>query len=343
MKKLKQRTKNKFMIFINLFLITALVVTSVLAWFAINADNRVDTYEVQVVSDSALMLSFDNSNWSNGLNLADLRVDETTGSQTIITTPREVLSTLRMVEVTGDGVTLRKPVLNQHGSYADVAGYGWHSATANQDYLKFTVYFKSEEPLDVYLSSDSYARPSTDTPVGNGCGNPVASTYTSNGGTPFSKDCIVGALRVQYDNGYGNKYIWITNPEYHLNNNVGDPNGYSMDTTVCTTAGTGPSTGIGVTGSPFYWNRSDIHYYYSETDNKVTTYSNKITELPDTVTNVPSSNNTYLCQLTDQDNDGIYTGSATFTVWIEGCDTEARRALVDGKFNLSLAIDAFAV
>ena len=116
-----------------------------------------------------------------------------------------------------------------------------------------------------------------------------------------------------------------------------------MDTTVCTTAGTGPSTGIGVTGSPFYWNRSDLHYYYSETDNKVTTYSNKITSLPDTVTNVPSSNNTYLCQLTDQDTDGLYTGSATFTVWIEGCDTEARRALVDGKFNLSLAIDAFAV
>ena len=328
MKKINIFKNKKFIIIINLFLITTLMTVSVYAWFATMVDNKVDAYEIMVESDDALELSFtgEDGTWSGTLNLADLLVDGTSTS---------VLDSMKFVEVTGNGETFYSPQLIQKGNYAIVnPDVDWSEATANEDYLQFTVKMRSKEELDVYLSSDSKVSPASQVVTGAGCGNP--SSYAS-GANSFSKDCVVGAVRVSFENSSKIRKIWIPRPEYHLYNIVGDTV-YTMTTdaelnTNATQAGTITE------GKPYYWNNSYRHYFYDSGKVINEQTSDVITSLPDTVTKIPASTNTMLASLTEKGD--YYVGEATFTIWIEGCDTEARRALVDGKFNVSLVFDTF--
>lgn len=330
--KKEYKSKNKFIIVVNLFLIFCLMTVAVYAWFASSSDNKVDAYDIQVQSDSALELSFDGETWGGSLDLANL--ENANGTK--------VLDTMKFVEVTSDGTGFFIPQLIQNTGYASVNTTGeWKTATANADYLNFTVYMRSKEKLKVYLSSDSQASPSSSVYSGAGCGNP--STYAS-GANSFSKDCVVGALRVAYDGADGNKWIWITNPEFHLTNNVGSQD-YSMDVNAQYgeySDGTNPLT----VGQPFFWNNPYKHYTYVNNGSHVTIpkpyNSYYVTELTDSVTTQPQDDATLLATLTKANTtDKYYEGQATFSIWIEGCDTEARRALVDGKFNLSLVLDGF--
>ena len=153
MKNLNFIKNKKFIIIINLFLITTLMTVSVYSWFASMVDNRVDAYEIQVESDDSLELSFtgEDGTWAGTLNLADLMLDGTSTS---------VLDSMKFVEVTGNGETFYSPQLIQKNNYAVVNPSGdWPLSVANQDYLKFTVKMRSKEQLNVYLSSSSNASP----------------------------------------------------------------------------------------------------------------------------------------------------------------------------------------
>lgn len=331
MKQINRKTKTKMIIVVNLFLIFALMTVSVYAWFASQVDNRVDAYDIQVESDNALELSFDEEMWSGSLNLADLKNAD----------GESVLDTMKFVEVTGNGSAFNIPQLTQKTNYALVnTAVKWDPAVPNQDYLEFTVYMRSKDKLSVYLSSDSKASPASSVVKGADCGNP--SSYAS-GANTFSKDCIVGALRVSYNNTANSKFIWITNPEFHLNNTIGSSD-YTMDTNAgSTTYANGSSTHA--EGSNFYWNNPKTHYYYNSS-RALTTYTsgNTLSALPDTVSTAPAVTTTKLAELTGTvDANGYYYGETTFRIWIEGCDTEARRALVDGKFNLSMVLDSFPI
>lgn len=327
MKKSEVKSKNKHLIVVNLFLISILMVVGVYAWFASQADNRVDAYDIQVESDNALELSFDQTTWGGTLNLADYKIDNT-----------NVLDSMKFVEVTGEGTNFQIPQLTQKENYAEVNTSGvWKTATANKDYLQFTVYMRSKDKLNVYLGSGSQATPASSVLTGANCGNP--SSYTS-GDNAFSKDCIVGALRVAVkDSTDAQKFIWITNPNFHLDNKIGSSD-YSMDTKATSTS---YSAGTGAVGNYFVWNNPYEHYYH--TTSGLVEYSGiLLTEIPDTQSEIPTATTTQIAQLTGEpDANGYYTSQATFTVWIEGCDTEARRALVDGKFDLTLAIDSFTL
>ena len=66
--------------------------------------------------------------------------------------------------------------------------------------------------------------------------------------------------------------------------------------------------------------------------------------MPNTESAKPADTRTLLGTLDGTKNaDGYYEDTVTFRVWIEGCDTEARRALVNGKFNLTIMLDSFAI
>lgn len=329
MKKFNILKNKKFIIIINLFLITTLMTVSVYSWFATMVDNKVDAYEVIVESDDALELSFTGADgtWSGSLNLADLMREGTSTS---------VLDSMKFVEVTGNGETFYSPQLTQKNNYAIVNPDGdWPHSSKNQDYLEFTVKMRSKEALNVFLSSDSIASAASQVVTGADCGNP--SSYGA-GDNAFSKDLIVGALRVSFENSAGYRQIWIPRPEYHLNNVVGSTD-YSMTTNATSTSNPYRSGPV-AEGQPFPWNNSYEHYCYDE-DKQLVRLTTAITSLPDTVSVVPSDNTTLLTTLT-KDGD-YYVGEATFTIWIEGCDTEARRALVDGKFNVSLVFDSFSI
>lgn len=328
MKKATKKSNNKFIIAVNLFLIAILMVVAVYAWFASHADNRIDAYDIQVESDSSLELSFDGNTWGGTLNLADYEVGGA-----------NVLDSMKFVEVTGDGSTFSVPELIQNQNYADVNTTGtWTDAEANADYLQFPVYMRSKDKLDVYLGSESQALPASSIYTGINSGNP--STYAS-GENTFSKDCIVGSLRVAVkDDSDTQKFIWITNPEFHLNNIVGSSN-YTMTTNA---ADGDFTTGTGAVNGSFYWNDPYTHYYYNASHTLTTAADADVIagDLPDSITDIPDDQTKIASLTKSSDTDEYYTSQATVTVWIEGCDTESRRALVDGKFNLSLVLDAFS-
>lgn len=330
MKQINRNTKSKLIIIINLVLISVLLVTSVYAWFAINVDNNVKMYDIEVHSDNPLELSFTGKDgtWSSSLDLSQLqRADGT-----------NVLSTMKFIEVTGDGSTFKIPTLIQYEGYAlpDTATV-WKDAVANQDYLSFTVHMRSKDPLNIYVSSSSYAEPASDVITGDTCGN------KSTAGA-FSKDCIVGAVRVSAFTGAtaessNLKFVWIPRPDLHLKNNPGE-NTFEMQTDQ--TAGSNPAT-----ENTFEWNDSFVHTYYAVSGNTKTLSSltgddTALTQLPDSETS--TSDKTLVATLSGTpDANGYYTGTATFNVWIEGCDTEARRALANGKFNLAIMLDSYSL
>lgn len=327
MKKTNRNSKTKYLIIVNLLLILSLMTASVYAWFSVNVDNNVNAYEIEVESDNSLELSFttgDNAAWANSLNLNNL-----TDSNN-----QKVMETMKFVEITGDGTSFLIPQLEQKGNYVNLdKTKEWTPAQMNKDYLQFTVYMRSKEALSVYLSSDSAANPCSSTYVGADSGN-------KSGNGDFSKDCVVGALRVAYQGTGLSKYVWIPKPEFHLDNLKGSET-YNMVTNATSTS---YSDGTGAVNEAYEWNNPYEHYYYnsSKTFSKASeTGLNLVTSLPKTET-PDNAGSSLLATLTKANaNDEYYTGSATFTVWVEGCDTEARRALVGGKLNLSLVLDSF--
>ena len=331
MKQINKNTKSKLVIIINLVLISVLLVTSVYAWFAINVDNNVKMYDIEVHSDNPLELSFtgEDGTWSSSLDLSQLqRADGT-----------NVLSTMKFIEVTGDGSIFKIPTLIQYDGYAlpdTAAATVWKDATPNQDYLSFTVHMRSKDPLNIYVSSTSFAEPASDVITGDTCGN------KSTAGA-FSKDCIVGAVRVSAFTGAtaessNLKFVWIPRPDLHLKNNPGEAT-FEMETDL--------TTGSGTPSGAFEWNDSFVHTYYTVSGNTKTLSSLQdenaaLTQLPDSETS-PSDKTLVATLSGTTDANGYYTGTATFNVWIEGCDTEARRALANGKFNLAIALDSYSI
>lgn len=355
MKNKKLFNNKKTIIIINLLLILALMTGSVYSWFAVNVENRVDVYEIEVEADNALELSFtgEANTWSNSLNLSDLKNSD----------GESVLTKLNFGEITGDGTNFQVPTLSQYGNYALVDKTAeWSGANENVDYLKFTVHLRSQDPLYVFLSSDSAATPATDKYTGAGTERPAACSFATDE-EKFSKDCIVGALRVGFDDVDGkdgnlNKLnnIWITNPKLHLTNTIGTDD-YSMDfNAVSADYQDGPYDEMppnptDIFDKNYKWNNPYTHYYYDSSKTLKNTVADVevITELPDTVINPYNTDYSpkgiLLAKLVDGNctySEGYYTDTVEFTIWLEGCDTEARRALVGGKFKLSLAFDSIA-
>lgn len=343
MKKIKAKSNNKPIILVNLVLIAVLAVVAVYAWFAVNADNNVKMYEIEVHSDNPLQLSFTGGDgtWQDSLNLADL----TSGGV-------NVLDTMKFINVSSNGQTFKIPALTQYDNYADInTSVAVKDAVANKDYLSFNVFMRSKDPIKVYFSSDSKADPVSATLKGTGSGNPCSSAYAS-GNNTFSKDCIVGALRVAaLDKSNNKKFVWIPRPDIHLNNAVGSTT-YTMTTNAASTTN---SAGTGSQGENYKWNNSYEHWYYSG-GSSISNYTAAVnhkplytgfgsnTTIPNSTNSEPTGTDTLLATLNGTpDANGYYVSNATFNVWIEGCDTEARRALVGGKFNLTIMLDSFNI
>lgn len=311
LKTIKEKHTHKLMIVVNIVLICVLMVVAVYAWFASNANNNIKAYDITVETDNNLEVSFDNASWSSGLDLNNYVLDG-----------KNVMENMKFVNVTSDGITSFKvPQLTQYANYADITTSGTlNDATANKDYLSFTVYMRSKDKLDVYFGSGSNATPVADTVTGTACGN--KSDYGD-----FSKDCVVGAARLSAVSETTENFVWIPAPQYYLENNKG-LNTYTMHTNATKNAYT----------TDFGWSDSFTHYYYNGSVQTLDS-AKTITTIPDTLNSKPTSTTTKLASLTQ--NGDYFTGQITFKIWIEGCDTEARRALAGGKFNMNVNLDSF--
>lgn len=318
-----QSKRIKKLIIANVVLLGLLVAGFTYAWFATSYGNKVDADQVQVIADSALELSFDNSTWSTYLKL------DTTG--------------LKFTDITGSGDSTGdakangaffKPSLSQMGGYAEVtngAADEWKTPVANTDYIKFDLYMRSAEQYDVYLGKGASVTPVSRQLIGLAEND---STNNKSAFGNFSKDLVAGAVRVSAvadanSSTHSHLFTWIPCPNIYLpfgpSEEITSYNGLLINYT--------KEDSFTVNGiDPFK------HFYYA------TKKADEMTELSaeKLVTNtITDTTQKKLASLTKaSDSDTYYTGKVTVYIWLEGCDNEARRAFVDGKFTVKLLISA---
>lgn len=312
--------KNK-LILANSILMLLLIVGCVYAWFAFNSTNTLDSNNVTIVSDNTLELSLDNNTWKNSINLSS----DTTW-----------FSDVKFTDITGSGNgTFLRPALNQYPDHAEVVtGSEWTTPTPGSDgeqgdYAEFTLYMRSLEPLEVYLGEGSGVQPSAGSNLTGE--NVINQSSYSTSSFRFSRDIGVGAVRVsakETTNGADHLFTWIPRPDIYFTKLSSEAAEYSAET-ILTDVQSGQ-----------YSNNSYTHTYYASEGASTTSWDSFVNGTKKLTGDITNATEIPLCQLNKNESTNYYEGSVTFYIWLEGCDNEARRAFVGGKFNVNLNIVA---
>lgn len=330
-----QVKKKRNIIFANVFLLLVLVAGATYAWFAINTTANVTVSEVEVKGPGELEMKLsDQTKWTTNLTLTETDT---------------LFDDLKMVDVSGKGNgTFYRPKAVD-GSGNPGAGADWLNVSVNQDengtattnhkganvdYMQINLDFRAKSdnnPSWIKLILKAGSKISTVAPTAKLKGPDIENKSTFG---DFSKDYVVGGIRVSAmakDAAITDDpiFVWIPEPNVQLIvDTTGETKTYSINTE-------------SVTGQ-------DTHTYVSSINNNATP---KYTTEPYTDENkvisgqiAPSKGESKgtereIVSLEKNNLTGYYEGSAKFYVWLEGCDTEARRALVGGKFRLQLLLD----
>lgn len=302
------------------------------------------------------------------------------------------------IDVTGDGYTLVRPAMNYGNWDINTASTNYSQAEANVQYVSFDMIFRSQSPTaTVKLDSGSYAKGNCETYAGDG--NLLNANVVSEGENisnfnaktsesassykygPFSRDAIVGAVRVAFlkyadsdeltANDIVNEdlnefnptpaLVWIPRPDLFLNNGATTSNqlqkdglteGWTLDTNVSGTKSLISKAQINPAYSTYQ------HQYYNIFEDRdqgvsaeIKTYDAAIPSVLDSqatgnkVTFGQQQNLVTLSYINDDNNDGepddgYYYGKVRVRIWLEGTDSESRRALAGGKFSVGFHITA---
>ncbi|MBR1533045.1 MAG: hypothetical protein IJ639_01655 [Ruminococcus sp.] len=276
------------------------------------------------------------------------------------------------IDVTGDGYTLIRPAMD-YGNWKINTGTNDYSiAEANTQYISFDLILRSKSATTLSLGPNSYAIGASE--VVSGVAQPDGSLLTGNSVTrpsdygSFSRDAIVGAVRVAflgYDDpddeltadsftsglqddmlSHTPSLLWVPRPDLYLNNNGSDlsTSGWSLNTGVALgqTFNLNSQALNDSTYSTYRHQQYDIFNNFNlnvvTNDNSYVHVSSKDAEgsgyhLNDTVSLIQLK---YPKTIREKDEDvTYYYGKVRVRIWVEGTDSESRRALSKGKFKLN--------
>lgn len=261
------------------------------AWFVLAKSNSVDLLSLDVVKTTSVSVAGSDGEWSQKLEIT-----------------HESLATVPITEYTGNGKQLYAPVaLNKQV----ISFYEVDETAANNGYIDFTLQFKADGPVDIYLAGGSEL---------------LAESFEENlNNNGVSKNYIVGAARlamwcVDDDSA---PLIWAPNSRYQYNTSTKTVNtggtvepaySYAVDTTVANMHNVstgGKANGVGDNGYYVWGDISAIN---------LTDMSPVITLEPDVGTEASKTLNV--------------------RVWIEGTDREAVKDFIGGKFKIKLNFTA---
>lgn len=325
-----QVTKRKIGMLIAKNLIVMLVavivaLTGVLAWFAgktsadasgVSVDCKApDGIEIAVVAKGAAVTD------------ADFKESNITLKN------QDFMQELSLSEVTSDGISFYRPILNQLGGAAiPDPSKEWEEEDAiiNKSYLSFDLYIRSESEQDIYLKDTSKFSTVAKKLTGADADN---KSFLGD----FSRDCIIGATRMSVVgyNSKGNtaerKLLWVPRPELRFYTDTTNTNN--------------------VTISPDPSAHGHKYWAVTKVDGKQVKDDAPTTMDPDLVTTSKDVDGEYVLgedkvitslstPQTFTDNAGnnkkYYCNHVTVNIWIEGEDDEARLALVNGEFKVEL-------
>lgn len=323
--KIKRDTKS--LVMKNLIVMAVLIIialTGVISWFTNKTEATADGINVTCELPDGLEVAI----VPHGSN-EELKYQ--TGTITLTKDKYPFLKQLSMEEITSNGRYFYKPKITQdsNGAFVDTkSNEPWinaenaytnnFSANSSLSYLSVDVYMRSKGSHEITLSSSTSVTPEKKDKL---IGNVEDIANKSNMGA-FSKNCIVGAVRVSTVVGNECNNLWIPAPNIIYNETK---SGNIITRTV----------------------RTDL----KKTDSKFGTFVHKYWEVdPDTSkrigdNTIPAKNvitndkgdyslgeNKALLTLSTKKSD-YYTGMVTLNLWIDGEDAEARQAFVGGRFS----------
>lgn len=315
--KVKRDTKS--LVIKNLIVMAVLIIialTGVISWFTNKTEATADGINVICEAPKGLKIAV----VQHGEPAPDVD-DETKWSEGEITLTKEDYPFLKeqsIIEITSDGTDFYKPKLTQENGKAKPDTSSEWDVADKDSYLSIDVYMKTGEDHMVYLNSGTEISPISTTLTGEQSGN------KSDDGD-FSKDCIVGGVRLSTVNSADSKLknLWIPAPQIH----------YDSDKKEVTLGNTS-----GDTFKHKYW--------------KVTKNSDGKTGKPtgtapveykDVITNTNNDfklgkNYDFAMLTKKQPSDKYASGMTTVNIWVDGEDDEARFAMVGGKFKATIKL-----
>lgn len=317
--KIKRDTKS--LVMKNLIVMAVLIIialTGVISWFTNKTEATADGINVTCKAPDGLEIAV----VRHGEEAPDVN-DETKWSEGEITLTKDkypFLKQLSMEEITSDGRYFYKPKITQNskGAFVDTTSdepwinsenaYTNFSANSSLSYLSVDVYMRSKGSHKITLSSSTSVTPQNkDKLIGADSANKSVMGE-------FSKDCIVGAVRVSTVVKDKCNILWIPAPNI-LYSETKSGNGVRTDLT---------------DGESF------THEYWPVDPKNFTRTGDKTAK--DVITNTEGNytlgKDKELLTLSEElDEAGFHTGMVTLNLWIDGEDKEARQAFVGGKFS----------
>lgn len=324
--KVKRDTKS--LVMKNLIVMAVLIIlalTGVISWFTSKTEATASGINVKCEAPKGLKIAV----VQHGEKAPDVN-DETKWSEGEITLTKDKYPFLKeqsIIEITSDGTDFYKPKLTQENGMAkpDTSSECVWDVADKDSYLSIDVYMKTGEDHVVYLNSETEISPISTTLTGEQSGN------KSDDGN-FSKDCIVGAVRLSTVSTVNStdstiKNLWIPAPQIH----------YDSDNKEVTLDNTSGDTFKhmywevtknldGKTGKPTGTKPIEYNGVITNTNGKFTLGKNSLDK------------NYEFAKLTKQPSDKYATGMATVNIWVDGEDDEARFAMVGGKFKATIKL-----
>lgn len=315
--KIKRDTKS--LVMKNLIVMAVLIIialTGVISWFTNKTEATADGINVICEAPKGLKIAV----VQHGEKAPDVN-DETQWSEGEITLTKEDYPFLKeqsIIEITSDGTDFYKPKLTQENGKAKPDTSSVWDVADKDSYLSIDVYMKTGDDHMVYLNSGTEISPNSTTLTGENPGN------KSDDGD-FSKDCIVGAVRLSTVNSADSKLknLWIPAPQIHYDS---DNKKVTLDNT------------SGDTFKHKYWKVT------KDSDGKIgMPQGTTPVEYEGVITNTNKDfklgKNYDFAKLTKkQPSDKYATGMTTVNIWVDGEDDEARFAMVGGKFKATIKL-----
>lgn len=315
--KVKRDTKSLVMKnLIVMAVLIAIALTGVISWFTNKTEATADGINVICEAPDGLEVAIVPHGSNEKLNYQAGKIDLTKCESL-----SDLFSNLSFEELTSDGLHFYKPKLNQSGStvtvdttdkWLDAEDYAYknHSDGTSIPYLSLDIYMRSKNAHTIVLGSDTYIKPNSDKLNGADSGN------KSELGD-FSKDCIVGAVRMSTVVGNEPK-LWIPAPNIL----------YDYDNGTVSTKITDKNS---ESFKHKYWKVTDLKPSPNEQEAEGVIVNNKC--------NYEIGENDALNIALSQDNDDkLFKGKFTLNIWVDGEDAEARQAMVGGKFTASIKL-----
>lgn len=315
--KIKRDTKS--LVMKNLIVMAVLIIialTGVISWFTNKTEATADGINVTCEAPDGLEVAIVPHGSNEKLNYQAGKIDLTKCESL-----SDLFSNLSFEELTSDGLHFYKPKLNQSGStvtvdttdkWLDAEDYAYknHSDGTSIPYLSLDIYMRSKNAHTIVLGSDTYIKPNSDKLNGADSGN------KSELGD-FSKDCIVGAVRMSTVVGNESK-LWIPAPNIL----------YDYDNGTVSTKITDKNS------------ESFKHKYWKVTDLQPSS-DEQVAE--DVIVNNNcdykiGKNDALNIALSQDNDDKLFKANFTLNIWVDGEDTEARQAMVGGKFTASIKL-----